>query len=81
MQTVDWTGAATLYERDDSGSDMDIVFHRRAQGALGDVIAQVLALNGAERARMIIDRGADGMLNIHDIVALAAHDDFPGNKG
>ena len=80
MTAIDWSAIAILYERDDSGSDLDIMFHRRDQAPLANLVAHVMALGTAERARMVIDRGVDGMLNIHEVVALAGHADFPGKQ-
>jgi hypothetical protein len=79
MNDIDWTASAKLLERDDSGSDMDIHFAERQAGDLATLVAEVAAMAPADRARMVIDAGARGMLTVGDIVALAAHDDFPGN--
>jgi hypothetical protein len=75
---VDWNAAATLLERDDSGSDFDINFRAVATGSLADVLIQFLAMDSAERARVIIDRGAAGNLAFNDIMALTSRADFPG---
>jgi hypothetical protein len=75
---VDWTAPATMLERDDSGSDFDISFRAVATGPLSALISQFLTMDAAERARVIIDRGAAGNLAFNDIMALAARADFPG---
>jgi hypothetical protein len=79
MNDIDWTVTAKLLERDDSGSDMDIHFAQRREADLATLVADVAAMAPADRARMVIDAGARGMLTVGDIVALAARDDFPGN--
>jgi hypothetical protein len=76
---VDWGAVATMLERDDSGSDFDIAFKTIATGPLSTLISQFLAMEAADRARIIIDRGAAGNLAFNDIMALAGHADFPGN--
>lgn len=77
-EQVDWAQAATMYERDDSGSDRDIDFRVVAKASLGELVAKVVAMGAAERARIIIDRGPAGTIAFADIMALAARDDFPG---
>lgn len=78
MTAIDWTAPAILLERDDSGSDRDIDFREVARGVLGTIIAQVVAMPPAERARVVIDAGLQGTLAVGDILALSARDDFPG---
>lgn len=76
--TIDWQAPATMLERDDSGSDRDIDFRTIASGPLATLVAQVLAMQPAERARIVIDRGIAGTIAFNDIMALAARNDFPG---
>ena len=75
---IDWQAPATMLERDDSGSDRDIDFRTIASGPLAALVAQVLAMQPAERARIVIDRGITGTIAFNDIMALAARSDFPG---
>ena len=75
---IDWTATATMLERDDSGSDRDIDFRTVATGPLADLVAKVVAMLPAERARIIIDRGSHGTIAFNDIMALSARTDFPG---
>lgn len=75
---IDWQATATMLERDDSGSDRDIDFRIVAKAPLAVLVAQVMAMQPAERARIVIDRGVAGTIAFNDIVALAARSDFPG---
>ncbi len=76
--SIDWSREAVLLERDDSGSDWDVDFKKIAVASLAELVAKVVAMEPADRARIIIDRGPDGTIAYTDIMALAAHDDFPG---
>jgi hypothetical protein len=78
MTADDWAVPAKLIERDDSGSELAYDFHERAQGTLAEMVARVAAMAGPERARMLIDAGALGMLNVGQILEMAGRDDFPG---
>ncbi len=78
MTVIDWTATAILLERDDSGSDRDIDFREVRRGALSAVVADVLAMPAADRARVVIDAGLQGTMAVGDIIALAGRDDFPG---
>lgn len=73
----DWSAMARLYERDDSGSEMYYEFRELGTGTLAALVRQVAALPPAERARLVIDRGVAGTINIGDIMALAARADLP----
>ena len=75
---IDWTAAAIMLERDDSGSDRDIDFRTVATAPLADLVAKTVAMLPAERSRIIIDRGIHGTIAFNDIMALAARPDFPG---
>ncbi|MBA3898206.1 MAG: hypothetical protein H0X36_13970 [Sphingomonadaceae bacterium] len=75
---TDWNASAKLIEREDSGSEMSYDFHERRTGALGELVREVVAMSPGERARLVIDAGPHGTLNVLAIMALAAQDDFPG---
>jgi hypothetical protein len=77
MNKPDWNAPAKLIERDDSGSEMTYDFHERAAGTLGELVARVVAMTAHERARMVIDAGAQGTINVGQIIEMAARDDFP----
>ena len=77
MNAPDWNAPAKLIERDDSGSEMSYDFHERATGTLAALAAQVAAMTAHERARMVIDAGVLGTINVGQIVELAGRDDFP----
>ncbi|WP_293880193.1 hypothetical protein [Sphingomonas sp.] len=77
MKTPDWSAPAKLIERDDSGSEMSYDFHERDTGTLAEMVAKVAGMTAHERARMVIDGGAQGTINVAQIVELAARDDFP----
>ncbi len=77
MTVTDWTLPAKLIERDDSGSELDYNFHERAAGSLADLIGKVASMDAIARARMLIDAGPMGMLNVSQVLDLARRDDFP----
>ena len=77
MSAVEWNIAAKLIERDDDGSEMAYDFHERATGTLASLVAQVAAMDATTRARMLIDAGSMGMLNVGQILDLSGRDDFP----
>lgn len=77
MNEVNWGASARLLEREDGGSDMYVEFRERGAGALSDLIDQVVILPATERARLVIDAGAQGMFNMGDIMALSERADFP----
>jgi hypothetical protein len=77
MNMPDWNAPAKLIERGDSGSEMTYDFHERGAGTLGELVAKVAAMNAHERARMVIDAGMQGTINVGQIIELAARDDFP----
>ncbi len=77
-EQVDWNATATMLERDDSGSDLDMHFKTVAKAPLGELVAKVVAMTPADRARILIDRGPAGTIAIAEIMALATRDDFPG---
>lgn len=77
MNKPDWNAPAKLIERDDSGSELTYDFHERAVGTLGELVGKVAAMSAHERARLVIDAGAQGTINVVQIIELAARDDFP----
>lgn len=77
MSAIDWNLSAKLIERDDSGSEMAYDFHERATGTLAALVAQVAAMDAQTRARMLIDAGSMGMLNVGQILDLSGRGDFP----
>ncbi len=78
---IDWTAAATLLERDDSGSDRDVDFRTVARGPLRDLVARVAAMAPAQRARVVIDRGPAGTIAVSQIMRLAERADFEAGAG
>ncbi len=74
---IDWSAPAKLIERDDAGSEMSYDFHERRSGTLGDLVRAVAAMPPAERTRLVIDAGAQGTLNVAQIMVLAAREDSP----
>ena len=75
---TDWTAPAKLIERTDDGSEMAFEFEERGRGTLADLVTQVCGMGTAERARVVIDAGAQGTFNIGQILAMRHQDDFPG---
>jgi hypothetical protein len=76
MSDMKWDAPARLLEREDGGSDMYVEFKERGAGALNALIAQVISLPATERARLVIDAGAQGMFNNADIIALSESADY-----
>jgi hypothetical protein len=77
MTEMNWDAPSRLLERDDSGSDMYVEFKERDIGPLSALIGQVAVLPATERARLVIDAGAQGMFNMGDIMALSERADYP----
>jgi hypothetical protein len=77
MSLVDWSGPAKLMERQDSGSDLYFEFTELRAGPLAKLVAEVVAMPATQRARMVIDAGPVGTLNVGDILALANRADYP----
>ena len=75
---IDWAAVATMLEREDSGSDLDMNFKTLATAPLGALVQSFVGMDASARARIIIDRGAAGTIAYADIMALASRADFPG---
>jgi len=75
---TDWNAPAKLIERTDDGSEMSFEFEERGRGTLAELVAMVCGMGGAERARVVIDAGAQGTFNIGQILAMRDQDGFPG---
>ena len=78
MTPIDWNARASIQERSDDGSDRFVEFREVAQGGFAEMIRKVIEMPTQERARVVIDAGAQGTMNVHDIVALSQRADFPG---
>ena len=79
MTNINWNAPARLLEREDGGSDLYVDFRERGAGSVCLLVAQVLELPANQRARMVIDAGAQGMFNMTDIMALSERADYPGS--
>ena len=75
--SIDWNAAVKIIERDDSGSELYFEFRLVASGPLSAMVAHIMALSLAERARLIIDGGALGAFTVGEVMALSARADFP----
>lgn len=75
---MDWNANVTVHERDDAGSDMYFEFKTVNKGPLGAMVRHIAGLPAADRARLVIDLGPDGTINMTQIMALATRADFPG---
>lgn len=73
-----WSQQSKLLERQDEGSELYVEFRELARGPLIDLVRKVVAMAPAERARIIIDAGNEGMLNQAEIIALTGRDDYAG---
>lgn len=72
MSGLDWNAEATLHERDDSGSELQYNFNVLKKGPLRDLVAEVVAMDVAQRARLVIDVAGGKSLNVGEILDLAA---------
>jgi hypothetical protein len=74
---TDWTAPAKLIERIDDGSEMAFEFEERGRGTLAELVTKVCGMSAAERARVVIDGGAQGTFNVGQILAMRGEDGFP----
>ncbi len=74
MSGYDWDAEATLSERDDAGSELQYNFVLLAQGTLREMVARVLGMDGAQRARVVIEVEGGKSLNLGEILALSANE-------
>jgi hypothetical protein len=77
MDEIDWNQPATLHERDDSGSDMNYDFRTVRKASLGELVRDVAAMSGDERARIVIDVAGGRTLGIGEVLELAKREDLP----
>ena len=71
MSGLDWDAEATLHERDDDGSELQYNFTELKTGALRDIVAEVAAMDSAQRARLVIAVAGGQSLGVSEILALA----------
>ena len=72
MAGLDWDAQATLRERDDGGSDLQYNFAVLKTGSLREMVAHVVAMEAAQRARVVIEVAGGRSLNLGEILELAA---------
>lgn len=72
MAELDWDAQATLRERDDGGSDLQYNFAVLKTGSLREMVAHVVAMDAAQRARVVIEVAGGRSLNLGEILELAA---------
>lgn len=72
MAGLDWDAGATLSERDDGGSELQYNFTVLRKGPLRDLVAAVVAMDGAQRARVVIEVAGGKSLNLGEILELAS---------
>lgn len=71
---LDWEAAATLRERDDGGSDLQYNFSVLKTGSLREMVAHVVAMDAAQRSRLVIEVAGGRSLNVSEILELSAKD-------
>ena len=76
MAGLDWDAEATLHERDDSGSELQYNFTLLKKGTLRELVADVVAMDGAQRARVVIEVAGGKSLGLGEILELAAREDM-----
>ena len=72
MSGLDWNAEATLHERDDQGSELQYNFSSLKKAPLRELVAEVTAMDAAERARLVIDVAGGKSLNVTEILEIAA---------
>lgn len=72
MSGLDWDAQGTLHERDDGGSELQYNFNALKKGTLRELVAEVAAMDAAQRARLVIDVAGGKSLNVVEILELAA---------
>jgi hypothetical protein len=73
-----WNAPALLIERCDDGSDLQFEFRTIREGTLAELVRDVVAMDPAARARLVIDARGEGIFNVGDILALSQRPSFPG---
>jgi hypothetical protein len=71
MSGLDWDAEATVHQRDDGGSELQYNFTTLGKGSLRAMVAQVIAMDSAQRARVVIEVAGGRSLNIAEILALS----------
>ena len=74
---VQWDDRAEIHSAEDGQGILDGGKGLRG-GTLAQMVAQVMAYPPAERDRFVIQKAGDHRLDLAEIEALAARDDFPG---
>ena len=72
MSGLEWDAEAVLHERDDAGSELQYNFTVLARGSLRAMVAQVAAMEPAQRARVVVEVAGGRSLGIGEILELAA---------
>lgn len=74
---VQWDDRAEIHSAEDGQGILDGGKGLRG-GTLAQMVSQVMAYSPAERGRFVIQKAGDHRLDLAEIEALAARDDFPG---
>ena len=74
---VQWDDRAEIHSAEDGQGILDGGKGLRG-GTLAQMVSQVMADPPAERGRFVIQKAGDHRLDLAEIEALAARDDFPG---
>ncbi len=77
MTPIDWNAAARLIARSDGGSELSYEFRDVQSGTIATLVTAVQDMQADERARLLLDAGAQGTFSITEILSLAARPDFP----
>ena len=71
MSAIDWDAEATLHERDDGGSELHYNFTELRSGRLRDIVAEIAAMDSAQRARLVVAVAGGQSLGVSEVLALA----------
>jgi hypothetical protein len=74
---IDWNAAARLIARSDGGSELSYEFRDVQSGTIAALVLAVQGMSADDRARLLLDAGAQGTFGVAEILTLAARPDFP----
>ncbi|MXO66052.1 hypothetical protein [Altericroceibacterium endophyticum] len=75
--SIEWDDRAAVHMNEDGQGLLDGMKALR-RGTLAEMVAYVSKLPESERSQYVIQKAGDHRLDISEIMALAAHPDFPG---
>lgn len=74
---IDWDDRASLHRMDDEHGVLDGAKGLR-RGTLAELVQHIMLLDEEDRSKYAIQKAGDHRLQLAEIEALAAREDFPG---